>query len=189
MTLQTETLDNITKNQHQLAEDWFFYWNEFSAFTTWEFWLHVFIFILPLLILYKKIDRSIALQLGFFGFNIHVWFFYFDAFGTRQAFWTYPYQIIPFIPNSVGLDASLVPVLFILFYQWILRKQKNYYFYTLLLSGFLSFVLKPVLVHYHLFEFHQGATYLHLFLTFVVIISLSKWITDLFVYFERNSKP
>ncbi|WP_319830074.1 CBO0543 family protein [Bacillus solitudinis] len=123
----------------------------------------------------------------FFGFNVHVWFGYFDAFGTRQGYWTYPHQMFPFIPNSLGMDASLVPVLFMLVYQWCINKNKNYYLYTLILSAILSFLLKPIFVALNLFKFYMGTNYFHLFLTYIVIIVLSKLITNLFLFFQKES--
>ena len=183
-----EALDKLIKEQQEGASNWLNYWLEYSAFDTWQFWFHVIMFLAPLIVLYFAMDWKRALQLGFYGFNVHVWFGYIDAFGTSQTFWTYPYKMVPFIPNSVGLDASLVPVLFILVYQWSVKHKKNYYLYTLLLSLFLSFILKPILVMHHLFEFHHGANYFHLFLSYIVILALSKAITDFFLYFQRKAE-
>ncbi|MEH7180582.1 CBO0543 family protein [Neobacillus vireti] len=185
---QREALDKLVKEQLEGASNWLRYWFEYSAFDTWQFWLHVLMFVGPLIVLYFAMDWKRALQLGFYGFNIHVWFAYIDSFGTTQTFWTYPYKMVPFIPNSVGLDSSLVPVLYILVYQWTIKNKKNYYLFTLLLSLCLSFILKPILVMHHLFEFHHGANYFHLFLTYIVILVLSKAITDFFLYFQRKAK-
>jgi hypothetical protein len=186
---QNDALLKISEKQQELARDWLTYWNEYSDFSTWQFWFHVVMFCVPLILLYFKIDRSKALHLGFFGFNIHVWLGYFDAIGTRQGFWTYPYQMVPHVPNSLGLDASLAPVLFILVYQWTMKQQRNYYLYTLLLSLALSFILKPLFVSLNLFKFHMGFNYFHLFLTYVIIIFISKLITNLFLHFQKESNP
>lgn len=185
---QKEALAKLIKEQKEGARSWLHYWHEFSAFDTWQFWFHVVIFLAPLVILFFTIDWKRALQLGFFGFNVHVWFGYFDAFGTSQALWTYPYKMIPFIPNSAGLDASLVPVSFILVYQWTIHKKKNYYLYTLILSLVLSFILKPILVMHHLFKFNSWVNYFHLFLTYIVILVLSKVITDLFLKMQEKAQ-
>jgi hypothetical protein len=183
----TEALNKLIKAQREGASNWLRYWQEYSAFDTWQFWFHVFMFIAPLVILYIAMDWKRALQLGFFGFNVHIWFGYFDDFGSTQALWTYPYKMIPFVAHSIGLDASLVPVLFILVYQWTIKHKKNYYLYTLLLSLFLSFILKPILVMHNLFKFNSWANYFHLFLSYIVIIVLSKVITDLFMRFQKNA--
>ncbi|WP_045518814.1 CBO0543 family protein [Neobacillus niacini] len=182
---QKEALNKLIKEQQKGASQWLNYWQEFSAFDTWQFWFHVIMFVAPLIILYFALDWKRALRLGFYGFNVHVWFTYFDDFGTTQALWTYPYKMIPFIPHSVGMDASLVPVMFILVYQWTIKHNKNYYLYTLLLSLFLSFILKPIFVMHHLFKFNSWVNYFHLFLTYIVIIVLSKVITDFFLHFQK----
>ena len=185
---QREALHKLIKQQQEGAGQWLKYWQEFSAFDTWQFWFHVVMFLSPLIILYFAMDWKRALQLGFYGFNVHVWFGYFDDFGSTQGLWTYPYKMIPFVAHSIGLDASLVPVSFILVYQWTIKHNKNYYLYTLLLSLFLSFILKPILVMHNLFKFNAWANYFHLFLTYIVILVLSKVITDIFLRFQKNAK-
>lgn len=187
MGSQSESLNKITEKQQAIANDWTTYWTDFSSFSTWGFWFNVAMFTLPLLLLYYKIDRQRAFQIGFFGFNVHVWFGYFDTFGTVQGYWTYPFQMVSFMPNSFGMDASLVPVLFMLLYQWVTNTNRNYYLYSLILSVFLSFVLKPIFVSINVFKFNMGANYFHLFLTYIVIIVVSKLITNLFLFFQKES--
>jgi hypothetical protein len=185
---QKEALHKLIKQQQEGASQWLKYWQEFSAFDTWQFWFHVVMFVSPLIILYFAMDWKRALQLGFYGFNVHVWFGYCDDFGATQGLWTYPYKMIPFVAHSLGMDASLVPVLFILVYQWTIKHKKNYYLYTLLLSVFLSFILKPILVMHNLFRFNAWANYFHLFLSYVIILVLSKVITDIFLRFQKNAE-
>jgi hypothetical protein len=185
---QKKALEKLIKEQQEGALQWLKYWQEFSAFDTWQFWFHVVMFLSPLIILYFALDWKRALQLGFYGFNVHVWFAYIDDFGATQALWTYPYKMIPFISHSVGLDSSLVPVSFMLVYQWTIKNKKNYYLYTLLLSLFLSFILKPIFVMHNLFKFNAWVNYFHLFLTYIVILVLSKVITDIFLYLQKNAE-
>ncbi|WP_307193392.1 CBO0543 family protein [Neobacillus niacini] len=185
---QKEALKKLIKEQQEGAVQWLKYWQEFSAFDTWQFWFHVVMFVSPLIVLYFAMDWKRALQLGFYGFNVHMWFAYIDDFGATQALWTYPYKMIPFISHSVGLDASLVPVSFMLVYQWTIKHKKNYYLYTLLLSLFLSFILKPIFVMHKLFKFNAWVNYFHLFLSYIVILVLSKVITDIFLYLQKNAE-
>ncbi len=43
---------------------------------------------------------------------------------TRANYIGYPYKAIPMFPIHFGMDPSLVPVLFILMYQYTLIKSK-----------------------------------------------------------------
>lgn len=186
MTKQNEMIDILNDKQKALTEDWTQYWQQFSSYDTWQFWLQVIFFITPLIVLYFKIDKSKALQLGFFGFNIHVWLGYIDKFGINNGFWQYPFQWMIYLANNVSLDASLIPVIFILMYQWILNNNKNYYLYMLLLSAGLSFIFKPILNMHFFLKFYIDIPYIYLFLGYIVIFSLSKVITDIFVRFQRE---
>jgi hypothetical protein len=166
------------------------YWLNYSSPSTWQFWLLLGLLVLPLVALYFLIDRDRALLFGFYGFNVHVWFLYSDTYGATHRLWNYPYKVIPFLPTNITLDSSLVPVSFMLLYQWILRNNKSYYLYTALLAALFAFLFKPALATFGFFRMYRGMNYVYLFVLYVAIAFLSKWITNLFVHFEKQgNKP
>lgn len=187
MSSQFEMLNKLNEKQILLSKDYHHYWEQYSGFHTWQFWLQIVMFVTPLLLIYFKIDRNKALLMGFYGFNIHVWLSYIDRFGTNQGYWGYPYQMIIHLPNSIVLDASLTPVLFMLVYQWTINNKKNYYLYITLLCAFFSFIFKPLLVLHHFFKFYQDANYLYLFIGYIIIMVFSKFITDIFLSFSAKT--
>ncbi|WP_227937455.1 CBO0543 family protein [Alkalihalobacillus deserti] len=185
---QLKVFSKLNKLQEGLFKEFIDYWVQYSSPATWQFWFNFFMLVIPLIVLFFKIDRRKALLLGFYGFNIHVWFTYLDSLFVRIGFISYPYHTIPILTANIGLDASLIPVLFIFLYQWVLNKKKNYYLYAIGLSVLLAFVFKPYLVVFNLFQLHKGTNYFHLFLVYVVVLVISKLITNLFVYLEKNGK-
>lgn len=188
-TEQSKHLDKIYKMQENLTDTWIDYWQLYSNMGTWQFWFYLALLVIPLILLYVYIDRERALHIGFYGFNIHVWFTYIDALGIRNALWSYPYHAIPPLIGGFALDVSLVPVLFMLVYQWTIRHDKNYYLYAGTLSLVLAFLFKPALVAFGLFELNKWANFFHLFLGYFIVMLISKWITALFVRFERGTEP
>lgn len=184
---QYEHLQELLRLQQQLSDSWNHYWLQFSHFGTWQFWLNVGMLLIPLVVLYFLIDRKNAFHLGFFGFNVHVWFTYIDAVGLRHSLWQYPYQAVPFMPVSFALDASFIPVVFMLVYQWTLKHEKNPYVYLMGLNVFLSFMLKPIMVYLNLFAMYKWVNFFHLFLGYTIILLLSKWITNIFLGFSKQS--
>ncbi|WP_290428917.1 CBO0543 family protein [Alkalihalophilus pseudofirmus] len=163
------------------------YWVRFSSIHTFEFWvIFLLFFAAPLIALYFLIDRRKMLLLGFYGFNIHVWFGYVDTAQDKMGVLGYPYELLPFLSGNVSLEAALVPVLFMLVYQWTLNHRKNFYLYSLLLSAFLSFVLKPILVMHLFFELSEGLTYFHLFIAYIGVFLFSKFITTVFLRMQRK---
>ncbi|MRX73632.1 hypothetical protein GJU40_15925 [Bacillus lacus] len=184
---QSNALKSIHDKQASVSGDLIQYWWDYSAFDTWQYWLLIVVFFVPLVVLFIKIDRSRALHLGFYGLNIHLWSAYFDSFGTRNGFWSYPYQTLPLLPLQFGLDSSLIPVAFILVYQWTIHKRKNYYLYGISLALIFTFILKPIMIWSNFFQFHYGANLFHLLLSYLFVMLLSKLITDLFVKMETTS--
>ncbi|WP_085522045.1 CBO0543 family protein [Tuberibacillus sp. Marseille-P3662] len=179
-------LENIASLQEKLSHTQINHWQQYSHIGTWQFWFGACLLLLPLIILYFLIDRSKMMLLGFYGFNIHVWFGYSDIFGVRQGLWQYPHQLIPFFPFALSLDASLVPIVFMLVYQWTLNHNKNFYIYSIGVSLFFAFIFKPFLSSIHLFRFGDGANYLTLFFGYLGVFLFSKIITNVFLYMREK---
>ncbi|WP_409295528.1 hypothetical protein V1498_19295 [Peribacillus sp. SCS-26] len=173
---QFDKIVNLRKVSNDRLID---YWQQYSDYSTWQFWLMIAMFVVPLIILVWRIDRSRALLLGFFGFSFHMVFAYTDMFGMIRGFWHYPYQIFPHLP-SISLDSALVPVIFILVFQWTIHHKKSYFLYALLTAAVLSFGLKPLLVKAGLFRLYDGITYVHLFMFYIVVVIAARGITYVF---------
>ena len=183
---QKEALDKLVMEGKQTAFEWIDYWWEFSSFNTWQFWVNILMLTVPLIILYFKIDRQKAFHLGFYGFSVHILFTYFDTTLVRFGLISYPYQAIPILQVNFGLDVSLIPVSFMLLYQWSLNQNKNFYLYGTLLSGFLAFIFKPILKMHNLMQWYEWANVFYLFCFYIIIFVISKWLTNLFFYFEHK---
>jgi hypothetical protein len=183
---QIRRFDEMNDGYRQLSNDNIGYWVDYSNLATWQFWFLLAMLLLPLVALYLFIDRKKALLIGFYGFNVHVWFHYIDTYGATNKLWSYPYKVIPNLPFSVALDTSFVPITYMLLYQWTVNKTKNYYLYATLWSACLAFILKPALTTFGLFRMYDGMNYFFLFLGYVVVMLVSKWITNLFNRFQKQ---
>jgi hypothetical protein len=189
---QASRLKEILEQQDLVVNMWVDYWKDFSTWEDWHFWAIVLMLIIPLVFVYFFIDKEKVFQIGFYGFNIHTWFTYSDAIAMRTAHVTYPYQAIPVLPVNFALDASLVPVSFMLLYQWCLNRKKNIFLYGVLLSAFFSFIFKPLLVSLDLMQLNKGMNYFFLFLNYLLILILAILITSVFNHikskrFNQNS--
>ncbi|GAE33261.1 CBO0543 family protein [Halalkalibacter akibai] len=183
-----DAFTEVSEKQADIAREFVSYWAEYSNPTVGFFWVNTFMLVAPLVYLYFKMDRSKALLLGFYGFNIHVWFTYIDTSFVRFGLVGYPFQTFPLITANLGLDVSLIPVLFMFVYQYVLNHNKNYYLYTIGLSAGLAFIFKPYLVVLKMFRMHESINYLHLFVAYVVVLVMARLITNLFLHFMRTSK-
>lgn len=153
---------------------------------TWQFWVNIAFLDLPLIALYFLIDKKKALLIGFFGFNVHVWFTNIDQFGVLRGLWNYPYYVIPFTPVSFVLDVSLVPVVYMLVYQWTINNNKNRYLYLTLVSAFLAFIFKPILTWLDLFRMYEWMNFVYLFCGYLILMLISIWITAFFLHLQKS---
>lgn len=161
------------------------YWKDFSLYASFEYWLMVAFLIFPLVYLFFKIDKNKIFFIGFYGYSIHVIFAYVDLFGRHRGFWNYPFPIIPALPG-LAIDSSLVPVTFMLVYQWMLNNNKNYYKYSIITAIIFSFLFKPLLVGLGLFRMYGTINYLHLFLGYLFVLLTAKFITNVFLWTQRR---
>ncbi|WP_442600168.1 CBO0543 family protein [Neobacillus sp. D3-1R] len=184
---QLKKLHDLEETSKDLGEEWIDYWQKYSNLDTWQFWVNVALLVIPLVVLFLKLNRKRAFHLGFYGFSVHVFSTYVDSYSTRFGNWEYPYQVIPFLPMNFGLDTSLIPVVYMLTYQWTINHKKNYYIAIFIAAAIFSFLFKPFMSYLHLFQLSNGTTYLHLFFWYLLGGFVSKWITNLFLYFEKGS--
>src|SRR5699024_2379949 len=172
---QMELLKIIRSISRELSQYQIEYWQLYSYVGVWQCWVEVLMIIIPLLILFFSIDNSKCLLLGFFGLKYHVWFSYTNSIVDGLALWVYRYHVIPFLP-SFSLDASLVPVCFMLLYQCTLNHNNYIYLYSILLSSVFAFVLKPIMVKFHFIHMFNGINYFHLILFYMAYFIVSKLI-------------
>lgn len=185
---QLELLDKIREGELQQTDRWLDYWQDHSSYHTWQFWFILAILVVPLIVLILFIDRRKIFQLGFYGYGIHIFFAMSDAFGVLKGLWMHPYKLFPFLPASISLDSSLVPVSYMLVYQYVINRRKNYYIWMLLLSLIFAFLIKPLLVGIGLFRFGGKENFLMLLWGYLLVGLISKWITDIFLLLSKTRK-
>ncbi|MEN1968324.1 hypothetical protein WMZ97_09655 [Lentibacillus sp. N15] len=183
---QIELLNKIRSMHEKVSQLEIDYFKAFSFFGNWQFWIVILMLVVPLIVLFLFIDKDKMLLLGFFGLNYHIWFAYTNVIQIDLGYINYPYHSFPLL-TAFSLDASLVPVCFMLLYQWTLNHKKNFYLYQLLLSVVLAFILKPIMVQLHLFQMHNGLSYFQLLIAYVVLFVVSKLITNLFLWLQQKN--
>ncbi|MFB4166064.1 CBO0543 family protein [Alteribacillus sp. JSM 102045] len=103
-----QAYDLVVRANNQM----FYIWKE-NVIYTWQWWLGVGLTISPWIfwIIFRKKDSTIRLlSTGVFVILIISWL---DFIGISLGLWYYTYEVLPFIPNYLPWDFSLLP-LFIL---------------------------------------------------------------------------
>jgi hypothetical protein len=174
--------DRIHEKQSELDKLLHDYWNQYSSFTDWQYWVFLGMFILPLIILYFTVDRKRIFELLFFGFVVHLLWAYTDIYLGRHNFMVHKYLLVPDMPFSVSVVASALPVSFILIYQYCTNHNKNYPLFMVIMSLLWSFGIATIERMLGMLSFHNGMNQIGLFIIDIAI-GLVAW--GMTVFFKK----
>lgn len=187
MTEQQRIFHDIIKAEETITNKLVQYWYQYSSFTSIYFWIMAVAIMISLGILIYKIDRQHIFLIGFYGFAIHVITLYIELIGIRKGLFGYIYQISPYIPNF-ALSAAIIPVSMMLLYQWIYKRDKNYYIYSFFAALFFAFIFKPTIVFFGFFAMYKNTSYFTLFLFYIIIFMLAHWVTKGFLWLQNHTE-
>lgn len=187
-SLKEQKLENINKLESNLTNAISDYWKAFSSFDTWQFWLALLMFILPLIVFCFLVDRKKIFIICFYGYTFHMLLSYLDAFMNRHNFWEYPHFLFPFLTSNIAIDASLIPVAYLLLYQYVINNNKNFYVYSLVASLFFAFIFAGTFQSFGLYKLTNGMNNFYLFLVDYGLALISYWLTSIFIYFSNQEK-
>jgi len=150
----------------------------------WTWWLNLTAAILPIIILWKVIDRKRFLQILVFGFLTAMISTFFDSLGIALMLWDYPDRLLPISSRLFPIDFVALPFLYILVYQYYLN-WKDFVIANIILAAVLSFVLEPILVWLNLYELITWRYY-YSFPIYIVIPIVVRWLTSKLVNQDLN---
>ncbi|MDT3762987.1 CBO0543 family protein [Priestia filamentosa] len=165
------------------------YWSKYSDWSTWQFWFLFASLTLPLILLCFTVDRKRIFELFFFGYTVHLLGTYINLVLGRDGYFTYKYFLIPQLPISLNITASIIPVGFLLLYQCYSNNIRKFFLSTLLLSALFSFVLDPIEGYlFHLGELKKGMKLYHFFIIDVGLAMIPYVFTRLLIKIRDGRK-
>ncbi|TLS51077.1 hypothetical protein FE782_16960 [Paenibacillus antri] len=183
-----EMHEQIVKTRGQLADSVLSYWNQFSDFTTWQFWYIAALFVIPLATLAFTVDRRRILELFFFGYSVHMLWAYVDIALERRLLLINKYFLIPVLPFGFTLASSTFPVAYILLYQYCMKRNKSFPLFSIGLGVLLAFGFIPITEYIGILEMRRGMNLFYLFLITIAIPYLAYGMTKLALAAQRSSK-
>lgn len=142
------SINNILENlkEIRLLEDKLFQlevdgWLK-NEFLTWEWWILVVFLIMPWVIWAKLVKRDIILEILLFGTIIILITTLLDVVGAQYSFWDYPIAFLPIIPRAFPFDFSMVPVAYMLLYQYF-RTWRSFISAQIIMALIYAFIGEP----------------------------------------------
>ncbi|MCK0472686.1 CBO0543 family protein [Halalkalibacter sp. APA_J-10(15)] len=176
---RNQYIDKIFDKHEELNTIVQSYWSQYSHMGTWQFWVVSSFLIIPLVILFFAVDRKRIFEVLFFGFVVHVLWTYAALALTNLGYFAYHYYSVPSLPASLNMTVSVLPVSFLLLYQYCTNHQKNFFLYLLLLSAVFAFGFASIEIRMEFLELRGGMRQLYLFLSDIIIGVLAYFLTQL----------
>ncbi|KKI89413.1 hypothetical protein WQ54_26465 [Bacillus sp. SA1-12] len=177
---------SIAEKNHELNSLLASYWNDYSHMGTWQFWVVIALLIIPLVLLYFTVDRRRIFEVFFFGYTVHILWTYLDLALEKYHFFNHTYFLTPVLPFALNMNASVLPVGFLLIYQYCTNNNKNFYLYSILISVIFAFGFASLEEYVGLVNFSKGMNKFYLFVLDMGIIVISYWLTKLMLKIKRD---
>jgi len=151
---------------------------------TWQWWLLLALAIIPWLVWWMLVDRKRIFEILTYGLMIMTVSTLFDAIGVELDLWEYHYQLIPLLDVFIVYDVSVIPVTYMLIYQYF-NIWKSFLIANIVLSGIFAFVSEPILKwlnYYQLIEWK----YLYSFGIYIAIAIIIKCFINILKKVSRS---
>jgi hypothetical protein len=168
-----EYWEHLYKTGDELNSLFHSYWHDYSSLTEWQFWFVLFLLAAPLVLLYYTVDRTRIFELFFFGYSVHILWTYVDVPLERYGYFVHQYFLVPIFPYSLNMTASVLPVSFLLLYQYCTSRKKSFFVYALVMSAIFTFVFAPLEEYFGLLALRRGMNYFYVFLIDLGIVYFS----------------
>jgi hypothetical protein len=150
-------------------------WLKHELFT-WQWWVLLAFLIFPWIIWGKLVNRKQLLSIVLFGSLTCIITVYLDVVGIKFEFWRYPFQLFPVMPRAISFDMSMVPVAYMIIYQYFTTWKK--FIYALITMAFLfAFIGEPFSVWSDLVEYLRWK-YIYSFFFYIVTGILVRWLVE-----------
>ena len=151
------------------------YWIHYNL-VTWQWYFLMAILLLPWFFWWKIVDKKRLLSIIIMGLIVSVTANWMDQVGAELGWWDYAYNPLPFFPQMLPVNYTLLPIGYMLLYQYYTAWQ-DFIRMVLIMAAVLSWMFEPIFSWmgvYQLFTWH----YSYSFPIYVFIAVSHKWLVD-----------
>ncbi|WP_404451776.1 hypothetical protein LG329_15745 [Virgibacillus necropolis] len=143
---------------------------------SYQWWILLFITFVVWIIWGLLVDKSRMKNIFLVGMTTSLLAVILDGIGLTLNLWAYPYQLLYFTGQLFTVDLAIIPVFYMLLYQYS-RTWKSYFVKLILLSIFATFVAEPIFVKLDIYRLLQWE---HWYSTpfYILIGVFVKWLVD-----------
>ncbi|QJW48169.1 hypothetical protein HA075_22140 [bacterium BFN5] len=118
---------------------------------SWQWWLLLALLFLPWIVWWRFVDKKRLTEMCLFGMFVLATASWMDELGTDLILWYYPFKIIPWYPQLVPINYSVLPITYMLIYQYT-PKWSTYLIAMTAMAALYSWVAEPALAFMGIYQ-------------------------------------
>jgi len=139
---ESDLMTKLIQTQRDLSTIRYQHWHEYELYTL-NWWLLIFLALLPWIVWWRLVDKRQIKEYLLVGLLTALMSLIMDYIGGEKLFWVYPVTIYPILPRLIEMDIAILPVFYMLIYQYF-TKWKSYVVALIVLCSVLSFIAEPL---------------------------------------------
>jgi hypothetical protein len=147
-------------------------------FLTGKWWLMLAVLVIPWIVWWFIVDKRRTYQLLTFGLFVSMIMSVVDIIGVETGLYFYPYKLIPFAPRLLEFTLGLLPVSYMLLYQYF-PKWRPFTIALTVASAASAFIAEPIAAALGMYEMIRW-NYLYSFIVYMAVGISVKWLTEKF---------
>lgn len=128
-------------------------WLKHDLFS-YQWWILGAALFIPWLLWWKWVDKARLSEIILSGAIILIIASFLDAILSELCLWEYNYYVIPYWPRLISADFTIIPVTYMLVYQYF-QRWKSFLLAMLIVSFFFAFIGEPLLVWLKIYTLHK----------------------------------
>jgi hypothetical protein len=153
---------------------------------TWQWWLLVAVLVLPWFLWWRLVDKKRLTEIFILGTMILIAVSYMDAVLSELGLWSYKYEIIPLWPRLISADFTVLPVTYMLIYQYC-GPWKKYIIALVAVAAFYAFGAETLLKW---LDFYHPEKWEHIysFPIYIALGMLARWQLQVLLAVQQRAR-
>ncbi|WP_334073494.1 MULTISPECIES: CBO0543 family protein [Paenibacillus] len=169
------SFEEIERLRKQLADLEQQFWLNHVLFSM-QWWILLATFIVPWVIWWMAVDKRNIRTILLYGLVIMTLINIMDHTGLQLMLWSYEYKLTPLIPILSPANLSLLPVLYMLMYQYF-RSWRSFITAHIASAAVISFVGEPMFVELGIYHMLNWEHY-YSFPIYIAMAALIRWFLE-----------
>lgn len=175
MNNKVPSYENVLEIRKLFADIGFQHWYHDDVFTL-GWWFLLISATLPWYIWWKLVDKKRIFEIFSYGLVWGIFSVLFDVVGADFILWGYPDKLLPNIPPLLPADLTVIPVSYMLAYQYC-SSWKAFSIVNVLLAALFSYVIEPIFKLFNFIELHKW-NHTYSFIGFIICTIAIKVLID-----------